>query len=120
MLVSKLKASSSCTAVSSVNFSSDAKLIVTAGKKHLKFWTVGSSPRSLLNAGTGSMALHGKPVDLGPQKGSSFVSVASQMGCDSSYVNREQTGNLFPIYALTDTGWICFRFNLIFLIHVSF
>nr|POE90882.1 mitogen-activated protein kinase-binding protein 1 [Quercus suber] len=107
MLVTKLKASSSCTAVSSVNFSSDAKLIVTAGKKHLKFWTVGSSPRSLLNAGTGSMALHGKPVDLGPQKGSSFVSVASQMGHDSSYVNSEQTGNLFPIYALTDTGVLC-------------
>ncbi|KAM3689728.1 hypothetical protein ACB098_09G070500 [Castanea mollissima] len=107
MLVTKLKASSSCTAVSSVNFSSDAKLIVTAGKKHLKFWTVGSSPRSLLNAGTGSMALHGKPVDLGPQKGSSFVSVASQMGSDSSYVNSEQTGNLFPIYALTDTGVLC-------------
>uniref|UniRef100_A0A2N9FAB1 Anaphase-promoting complex subunit 4 WD40 domain-containing protein n=1 Tax=Fagus sylvatica TaxID=28930 RepID=A0A2N9FAB1_FAGSY len=107
MLVTKLKASSSCSAVSSVNFSSDAKLIVTAGKKHLKFWTVGSSSRSRLNAGTRSLAMHGKPVDLGPQKGSSFVSVASHMWHDGSLVNSEQTGDLFPIYALTDTGVLC-------------
>ena len=56
--------------------------------------------------------MHGKPVDLGPQKGSSFVSVASHMWHDGSLVNSEQTGDLFPIYALTDTGSICFRFNI--------
>lgn len=121
MLITKLKASSSCSAVSSVNFSSDAKFIVTAGKKHLKFWTVRSSPpRNRLNAGTVSLAMHGKPVDLGPQKGSSFVSVTSHMLSGGSFVNGEQAGDFFPIYALTDTGWICFRFSPIFSMYSSF
>lgn len=106
MLVTKLKANSSCSAVSSVTFSRDAKFIVTAGKKHLKFWAVGSSPRTCLNAGTGSVAIHGKPIDLGPQKGSSFVSVTSHFWSGGSFVNGEQASNLFPIYALTETGWI--------------
>jgi WD40 repeat protein len=108
MLVTKLKASSSCSAVSSVNFSSDAKFIVTAGKKHLKFWTVRSSPGNRLNAGTVSLAMHGKVVDLGPQKGSSFVSVTSHKWSGGGFVNGEQAGDFFPIYALTDTGWIYF------------
>ncbi|XP_041026151.1 mitogen-activated protein kinase-binding protein 1 [Juglans microcarpa x Juglans regia] len=106
-LVTKLKANSSCSAVSSVNFSRDAKFIVTAGKKHLKFWKVGSSPRTRLNAGTGSLAIHGKPVDLGPQKGSSFVSVTSRFWSGGSFVNGEQASDLFPIYALTGTGVLC-------------
>lgn len=120
MLVTKLKASSSCSAVSSVNFSSDAKFIVTAGKKHLKFWTVRSSPKNRLNAGTVSLAMHGKPVDLGPQKGSSFISVTSHMWSDSSFVNGEQASDFFPIYALTDTGWICYRLSPRFFMYSSF
>lgn len=120
MLVTKLKASSSCSAVSSVNFSSDAKFIVTAGKKHLKFWTVRSSPGNRLNAGTVSLAMHGKLVDLGPQKGSSFVSVTSHKWSGGSFVNGEQAGDFFPIYALTDTGWIYFRLSPRFSMYLRF
>lgn len=112
MLVTKLKASSSCSAVTSVIFSSDAKFIVTAGKKHLKFWMVGSSPKTRLNDGTGLLAMHGKPVDLGPQKGSSFISVTSSIWSNSSSVTAVQVGDFFPIYALTDGGWILFMISL--------
>ncbi|XP_024459033.2 uncharacterized protein LOC7487296 isoform X3 [Populus trichocarpa] len=107
ILVTKLKASSSCSAVTSVSFSSDAKFIVTAGKKHLKFWTVGSSPGTRLSNGTGSLAMHGKPVNLGPQKGSSFISVTSAIGMNNSPDTPEQAGDLFPIYVLTDEGTLC-------------
>ncbi|XP_037495031.1 mitogen-activated protein kinase-binding protein 1 [Jatropha curcas] len=104
MLVTKLKASSSCSAVTSVSFSADAKFVITAGKKHLKFWAVGSSPGSCLNKGTLSLTIHGKPVNLGPQKGSSFTSVASAI---SVTLNSKQAIDLFPIYALTDEGVLC-------------
>ncbi|CAK7333525.1 unnamed protein product [Dovyalis caffra] len=107
ILVTKLKASSSCSAVTSVSFSSDAKFIVTAGKKHLKFWTVGSSPGTRLSNGTGSLELHGKPVNLGPQKGSSFISVTSAIWMTNSPSTPEQVGDLFPIYVLTDEGTLC-------------
>jgi WD40 repeat protein len=112
ILVTKLKASSSCSAVTSVSFSSDAKFIVTAGKKHLKFWTVGSSPGTRLSNGTGSLAMHGKPVNLGPQKGSSFISVTSAIGMNNSPDTAEQAGDLFPIYVLTDEGWISYTITL--------
>ncbi|XVF08242.1 hypothetical protein REPUB_Repub06bG0209700 [Reevesia pubescens] len=107
MLVTKLKASSSCSAVTSVTFSSDAKYIVTAGKKHLKFWAVGASPRTRTNKGTVSLTIHAKPINLGPQKGSSFISVTSAIWTDDSVVNCDQVDELFPIYALTDAGVLC-------------
>lgn len=104
-LITKLKASSSCSTVTSVSFSSDAKFIVTAGKKHLKFWTIGTSPRSRSSKESGSLTIHGKPVDLGLQKGSSFVSVTSSFWTNSNIVNNGQAGEFFPIYALTYAGW---------------
>lgn len=104
LLVSKLKSSSSCSAIASVGFSSDGKLIVTAGKKHLKFWMVGSSTRPCTDTGTGSMEMHGKPVNLGYHKASSFTSVSSSIWAYSSLANNEQTRELSPIYALTDVG----------------
>lgn len=103
-LITKLKASSSCSSVTSVSFSADGKLVVTAGKKHLKCWTVGSSPGIPLCKGTLSLTMHGKPVNLGPQKGSSFTSVASAILIDSTLVNSKQSGDSFPIYALTNEG----------------
>ncbi|GLT37573.1 hypothetical protein SLA2020_118820 [Shorea laevis] len=106
MLVTKLKASSSCSAVTSVSFSSNAKFIVTAGKNHLKFWTFGTSPRTKTNKRTVSMGLHGKHVDLGPQKGSSFVSVTSAIWTYNSVMGCGQRGP-FHIYALTDAGVLC-------------
>ncbi|KAJ4823364.1 hypothetical protein Tsubulata_027311 [Turnera subulata] len=107
MLVTKIKASSSSSVVTSVCFSSDAKFIVTAGKKHLKFWAVGSSPKTRLNPGAGSLGIHGKPVNLGPQKGSSFVSVTSAIWSSCGSANAEKIGDMLPIYALTDGGILC-------------
>ncbi|XVF76771.1 hypothetical protein PTKIN_Ptkin13bG0293700 [Pterospermum kingtungense] len=109
-LVTKLKASSSCSAVTSVTFSSDAKYIVTAGKKHLKFWAVGASPRTRMNKGTVSLSIHAKPINLGPQKGSSFISVTSAIrteSTDGSVVNCNEVDDQFSIYALTDAGVLC-------------
>ncbi|KAK2657454.1 hypothetical protein Ddye_010506 [Dipteronia dyeriana] len=106
-LVTKLKASSTCSDFKYVSFSSDSKFIVTAGKKHLKFWTIGSSPRTRLNKRTESLTLHAKPVNLGLQKGSSFISVVSAICTDDSVVNHELSGKHFPIYALTDAGVLC-------------
>ncbi|XP_038883897.1 mitogen-activated protein kinase-binding protein 1 isoform X1 [Benincasa hispida] len=99
-LLTKLKASSSCSAISSISFSSDSKSILTAGKKHLKFWTI-TSPKTHFNLGTSSLSLHGKPVNLGPHQGSSFVSITSGFLADGS------SGEVFPMYALTETGVLC-------------
>ncbi|XVE76508.1 hypothetical protein DITRI_Ditri12bG0179300 [Diplodiscus trichospermus] len=107
ILVTKLKASSSCSAVTAVAFSSDAKYIVTAGKKHLKFWAVGASPRTRMNKGTMSLSIHARPINLGTQKGSSFISVMSAIRTDGRVVNCDQVDELFPIYALTDAGVLC-------------
>lgn len=104
LLVTKIKASSSCSAFTSVCFSSDAKFVVTAGKKHLKFWTIGSSPKTRLNKRAESLTLQAKPVNLGLQKGSSFVSVVSADFTVDSVIDSQQSGNRFSIYALTDTG----------------
>ncbi|WCJ28424.1 Mitogen-activated protein kinase-binding protein 1 [Euphorbia peplus] len=105
MLITKLKASSSCSSVTSVSFSADAKYLITAGKKHLKCWTVGSSPGIRLRKGTSSLRMHGKPVNLGPQKGSSFISVTSTL--TNSSADSKQVGDQFPIYALTNEGVLC-------------
>ncbi|KAM7258973.1 hypothetical protein ACFE04_014714 [Oxalis oulophora] len=107
LLVTKLKASSSSSTVTSVCFSSDAKFIITAGKKHLKFWMIGSSRWTRLGAGSQSLTMHGKPVNLGPQKGSSFVSVASSIYNNDGFVDFEQACEAFPIYAMTNTGVLC-------------
>ncbi|XP_065853201.1 uncharacterized protein [Euphorbia lathyris] len=106
LLITKLKASSSYSSVTSVSFSADAKFVITAGKKHLKCWTVGSSPGMRLRKGTLSLTMHGKPVNLGPQKGSSFTCVTSAL-TNSTPVNSKQVGDLFPFYALTNEGVLC-------------
>ncbi|CAL1378866.1 unnamed protein product [Linum trigynum] len=104
VLVAKLKASSS--AISSVSFTANGKFIVTAGKKHLKFWTVGLTPKKSTRLSTVSVAgaapmIQGKPVNLGPHKGSSFV-------CVTSSANAEPIGStMFSIYALTVEGVLC-------------
>ncbi|KAL6987736.1 hypothetical protein U1Q18_013484 [Sarracenia purpurea var. burkii] len=103
-LVTKVKACSSCSPVESVGFSSDAKFIVTAGKKHLKFWKVGSSIKPRGNGGAKSLTMHGKLINLGHQKGCSFVAVTSPMLTKRSLVNCHRGGETLPIYALTDTG----------------
>lgn len=111
MLVAKLKASSSSSAVASVSFSADAKFIVTSGKNHLKFWAVVSSLKTHLNKGAVALAKHRKNVNLGLQKGSSFVSVTSAIRIDSNIRICDQAGDFSPIYALTDAGGPIFPSN---------
>lgn len=114
-LVTKLQATSSSSAISSVSFSSDSKLIVTAGKRHLKFWVLGSSRRTQLNGGMGRtapFAIHGKPANLSIQRGSSFISIASSVWRNTTNINFKQAGDSFLIYALTDAGLIWFRTTL--------
>ncbi|KAF7845400.1 mitogen-activated protein kinase-binding protein 1 isoform X1 [Senna tora] len=105
-LVTKLQATSSCSTISSVSFSSNAKFIVTAGKKHLKFWVLGSSRRTQLNGGLGRTAcqLHGKPANLAIQRGNSFISITSSLLSNISNNNSKQASDSFPIYALTEAG----------------
>lgn len=104
VLVTKIKANSSCSAITSVTFSSDAKFIVTAGKKHLKFWTIGSSSRTRLNKGIELLTIHAKPVNLCLSKGSSFVSVTSPSRTKDNVANHKQATETITIYALTDEG----------------
>lgn len=108
VLVTKVKACSSCSSVESVCFSSDAKFIVTAGKKHLKLWKVGISIRPRANVGVKSLVMHGKPMNIGFQKGYSFIAVTSPFLIDSGLVSSNQAGENLPIYGLTDTGGLAF------------
>ncbi|KAK7395150.1 hypothetical protein VNO78_15694 [Psophocarpus tetragonolobus] len=104
-LVTKLQAASSSSTISSVSFSSDAKFFVTAGKKHLKFWILGSSRKTNLNGGMGraSLVIHEKSANLSIHKGSSFTSITS-VWSRSGYDNCRQAGDCFLIYTLTDSG----------------
>lgn len=113
VLAAKVKASSSFSAVTSVSFSSDAKFIVTAGKKHLKSWAVGSY-RMHATGSAGSLALCGKPVNLGPHKGSSFIDVSSSLWTDNCSDGHEPAAKASYIYALTDTGLIQSVYELSF------
>lgn len=114
-LITKLQATSSSSVVSSVSFSSDAKFIITAGKKHLKFWTLETSRKTQQNGGmcrtvkTASLAIREKISNLSIQKECLFTSVASSAWTSSSDDNRKQ---VFPIYTLTDSGLVQFRASL--------
>lgn len=102
ILMAKVKASSNCSEITSVTFSSNRKFIVTSGNKHLKFWTVGSFQRTR-SSKVGSLAFHGKQTDNGFQKGNSFVSLVSINRVNSSGID-EQSDEFISIYALTEAG----------------
>lgn len=94
--MAKIKASSSCLSITSVTFSLDAKHILTAGSKHLKLWSVGFSPRTRFKREIDTVLMQGKPINLGPEKGNSFVSVTSPLPVGDK---------LLYIYALTESGF---------------
>ncbi|KAK9158989.1 hypothetical protein Scep_005563 [Stephania cephalantha] len=116
-LVTKFKSTSSCSAISCVSFSSDARTFVTAGKKHLKIWTIASSTRSISNTGGGGLIMDGKSANLGSQRGSSFVSVISTTS--STVVGGRDRANFSSIYALTDTGMSSITVEKSFALSVS-
>lgn len=89
-----------CSAVASVSFSLDAKFIVTAGRKHLKIWTVELPARSFPS--TRAMSINGKPLNVGHFKGHSFVAVTYPQWTDKRPV--ENTRESSSVYALADTG----------------
>ncbi|KAK8466480.1 hypothetical protein PHAVU_008G107900 [Phaseolus vulgaris] len=104
-LITKLQ-ETSCSTISNISFSSDAKFFVTSGKKHLKFWILGSSRKTQLNEGmrkSTSLAIHEKPANLSIHKTSSVTSISSVLGCNG-YANCKKAGDCFPIYTLTDSG----------------
>ncbi|KAL2484799.1 Transducin/WD40 repeat-like superfamily protein [Abeliophyllum distichum] len=106
MLITKVKATLQYPAFASVSFSLDAKFIVTAGKKHLRFWKVGSSPSSRASTRSTSVSMQGQPINLGHCDGWSFVAVTCPSWTKNSSVKRIHAGES-PIYALTDTGILC-------------
>ncbi|XP_027927091.1 mitogen-activated protein kinase-binding protein 1 isoform X2 [Vigna unguiculata] len=104
-LITKLQATS-CSTISSISFSSDGNFFVTSGKKHLKFWILGSSRKTQLYEGlrkSTSLAIHEKPVNLSIHKASSVTSISS-VWCCNGYDNCKKAGDCFPIYTLTDSG----------------
>ncbi|KAI3514796.1 hypothetical protein L1887_13498 [Cichorium endivia] len=96
-LVKKLKACSSFSAVASVSFSADANFILTAGKRHLKIWTVGLPTKSRAKTEKVSPTMQGTSVNLGHHKGCTFIAVTSSI----------KSGEPVLIYALTDSGVLC-------------
>nr|GEU51936.1 hypothetical protein [Tanacetum cinerariifolium] len=106
VLVKKVKACSSLSDVASVSFSADAKLILTAGKRHLKIWTVGLSTKSRAKTEAVSLTIHGKTVNLGHHKGCTFIAITSPFKFFWNLAGGKGD-ELVPIYALTDSGVLC-------------
>ncbi|KAL7588937.1 hypothetical protein Lser_V15G39318 [Lactuca serriola] len=106
-LVKKLKACSSFSAVSSVTFSADANFILTAGKRHLKVWTVGLPTKSQPKTKAVSLTMHGKTVDLGHRKGCTFIAIATSPLKTNGNGADCKGSEPVVVYALTDSGVLC-------------
>ncbi|KAJ9548772.1 hypothetical protein OSB04_021315, partial [Centaurea solstitialis] len=105
-LVKKLKACSSFSAVTSVSFSVDANFILTAGKKHLKIWTVGLPTKSRAKTNSLSLSMHGKTLNLGHHKACTFTAITSSLKTNGNLADGK-SGDLVLVYALTDSGVLC-------------
>ncbi|KAI3771297.1 hypothetical protein L6452_02459 [Arctium lappa] len=105
-LVKKLKACSSFSAVASVSFSVDTNFILTAGKRHLKIWTVGLPTKSRAKTDSLSLTMHGKTVNLGHHKGCTFIAITSSLKINGNVADGK-SGELVLVYALTDSGILC-------------
>lgn len=100
-LLMKTRAASGSLVASTVQFATDGSYFVSGGAKHLKQWTIGG-PRARSSSGmTTNPGMDGRPVKLGSQKESIFVSLSSPA------TSREQNAGApanQPIYALTSSG----------------
>lgn len=103
-LLMKTRAASGSLVASTVQFATDGSYFVSGGAKHLKQWTIGG-PRARSSSGmTTNPGMDGRPVKLGSQKESIFVSLSSPA------TSREQNAGApanQPIYALTSSGVLC-------------
>ncbi|KAK9070797.1 hypothetical protein SSX86_011199 [Deinandra increscens subsp. villosa] len=104
-LVKKLKTCSPFSDVASVSFSADAKFILTAGKKHIKLWSVGLPIKSRAKTETVSLTMHGKHVNLGHHKGCTFTDIASPFKIKGNVDGKG--GDFVLVYALTSSGVLC-------------
>lgn len=107
-LVAKTRITTAVSPITSVHFSLDGNFFLTAGTKHLKYWMVGAPASRRVSAGIGTLAIEGKPVSLGSQKESSFVSISSAPCIKNAGVSAGlpiETPQ--PIYALTTAGILC-------------
>lgn len=96
----KTRAAAGALEVSTLHFATDGSFFVSGGAKHLKQWTIGG-PRARFSGMTTNPGMDGRPIKLGSQKESMFVSVSS------AAPSREQTAGApayQPIYALTSSG----------------
>ncbi|KAI3786838.1 hypothetical protein L1987_40847 [Smallanthus sonchifolius] len=105
-LIKKLKTCSPFSDVASVSFSADAKFILTAGKKHIKIWTVGLPTKSRAKTEAISLKMHGKHVNLGHHKGCTFTDIASPFKINGNVVD-EKGADVVLVYALTCSGILC-------------
>lgn len=96
----KTRAAAGTLVASTLHFATDGSFFVSGGVKHLKQWMIGG-PRARSSGMTTNPGMDGRPVKLGSQKESTFVSVSS------AAASREQTAGApayQPIYALTASG----------------
>jgi hypothetical protein len=96
----KTRAASSSLAASTLHFATDGSYFVSGGAKHLKQWTIGG-PRARSSGMTTNPGMDGRPIKLGSQKESMFVSLSS------AAASKEQTAGApacHAIYALTSSG----------------
>lgn len=103
ILAAKVKASSVSSPITSVDFSPDKKIIVTAGKNQLKFWNVRWSYGSHTSNRSVSVTMQRK-VDLGHHKESSFLVVTSPRWKSTSSVKHIKAVEQIPFYAVTKEG----------------
>ncbi|KAL8254904.1 hypothetical protein R6Q59_033125 [Mikania micrantha] len=104
--VKKLKTCSPISDVASVSFSADAKFILTAGKKHIKIWTIGLPTKFRSKTEAVSLTMHGKHVNLGHHKSCMFTDIASPFKINGNVVD-EKGGDCVLVYALTSSGVLC-------------
>lgn len=104
LLVKKLKL---CSSVASVAFSADAKFILTAGKRHIKIFTVGFPTKSRPQKTKAvSLTMHEKTINLAHHKSCTFI------GITSPFMINGKSGEVAVVYALTDSGISWIQFNL--------
>jgi len=99
-LLMKTRAAGGVLEAYTLHFATDSSFFVSGGVKHLKQWTIGG-PRARSSGMTTNPGMDGRPIKLGSQKESTFVSVSS------SAASRELTAGAptyQPIYALTSSG----------------